>query len=503
MAPYARRPTPYVPPPMRSLAFTLLAITLLPGCLDNAPVEQIDPVYIDRTPSTFQSPPIPIVLPVPSPQQLAFQKMETNAIIHIGLNTFTGNEWENGTADPKLFNPKNLDARQWAYVLKNSGIKGVVFVTKHIDGFLLWPSNASTYSVKRSPWRNGNGNLVQEVATAMREAGLELGFYLAPWDQNNPYWGTRQYNDFFVATMLELFDDKLSQGSLYSFWLDYAHDFNVVTPAHLATYDEPRWIYEIRKNHPGAIIAPDRDAFYPGNEAGAAPVDNWSFRSDFPRWAPYECDYTLRGADANNHSWYWHPNEHPRPLDEMVEIYFKSVGRGCSQLIGVAPDTSGLISNDDASLLQEWRHELNRIFQNDVARHTTATASSVRPGSPGWGPGAAIDGNADSFWASDSLRSWMEVTLEAPQTVNIIQLAEPIKYGQRVLSFHVDAFQSGSWTTVARGTSINYKRLIRIAPVTAQRWRLVIDNARAAPAISQFELYPALNWASRWGPNPA
>ena len=470
-----------------------VAALSLAACSGESPVAPLPPEA--EPPPRYVSERIPPVNPVPSPAQLRYQRMETNTFVHFGLNTYTGLEWGDGTTDPALFDPVEFDPAQWARIFKDVGFEGVLFVAKHHDGFLLWPSAHSDYSVAASPWRGGRGDVVAEVAAAVRDAGLEFGLYLSPWDRNHPSWGTPAYNDYFLATFWELmgWDNEIT-GSLFQVWFDHGHDMTIVTQEQIATYDWHRWIREVRLHQPGAVVAPEWDAFYPGNEEGAAPATNWSARDNFNLWAPYECDTPLRAV----HSWFWHPQDAPKPLDHLVDVYFTTVGRACTLHLAVGPDQRGLVAPDDEARLREWRAALDAIFAEDLALRAAATASSVRPGSDGWAPGAAVDGDPDSFWSTAEPTGWLEVDLGEPRTVNVIELAEPIRYGQRIAAFRVEAHDGGDWRTVVEGTTVNYKRLLRVEPTTARRWRVVIDDARAAPALSQFGLYDATAWAPFW-----
>ena len=331
---------------------------------------------------------------------------------------------------------------------------------------------------------------MREAAEAARAAGLEVGVYLSPWDRNHAAYGTPAYNDYFAATLEEL---VARTGPPFEVWLDGAYGPEV-TRAQLDAYDWPRWLGQIRRLAPDAVIALDQDVFWPGNEDGSAPRDNWSVRPDFSRWAPYECDTTIR---TRTH-WFWHPDDEPRSLDELVDVYFTSVGRACTLLLNVPPDRRGLVADDDASRLAEWRAALDAIFADDLARRTTTSASSVRPGSDGWGPGAAVDGDPDSFWSTDEPTGWLEVDLGEPRTVNVVELAEPVRYGQRTASFRVEAWTHTGWRIVTRGTTVNYRRLLRVEPTTAQRWRVVIESGRGPAALSTVGLYAALDWADAW-----
>lgn len=404
--------------------------------------------------------------------------MEINAFIHFSVNTFTDVEYGTGDEDPDVFNPTELDPSQWARVTKEAGMGGLVLVAKHHDGFALWPSSYTQHSVAYGQWRGGRGDLVRETATATHEAGLDFGIYLSPYDLHDSRYGTQAYNDYFMAQIYELTGPHVnSYGQLFEFWLDGFGGVGGTT----AELPYPAFHQEIRRYQPGILIAFSRDIDWSGTEAGEAPETYWNARDN--SWIPIECDMPFRPG------WFWHPNEDPKPLEEMVDVYFRTVGRDCVLLLGLAPDRRGLIEDEDVRRLQEWRQELDRLFETNVADNAPAVASSTRPGSDGWSPGAATDGEKDSFWAANEATPRLEVDLGAPRRVSIIEIGEPIRYGQRIEAFHVEAWDGTAWREVGRGTTVGRRRLLRIAPVVAQKWRLVIDGSRAVPAVHTFALY--------------
>ena len=446
------------------------------ACSSNPVVEPEEAVYV--------SPPIPVYGATPSSQQLAWQNIEVTAFIHYGVNTFTGREWGTGDESPSVFNPTDLDAGQWAAAARSGGIGGIILTAKHHDGFALWPSEHTDHSLKASPWRGGQGDLVREVEKAVRAEGLEFGIYLSPWDRHEPSWGTAAYNDFYVRQLREVTDPGSSgYGPLFEVWLDGAHG-EEVTQEQLDTYDGARWEREIRSNQPSSLIAFSRDVQYSGNEEGRGERTYWNDKGGY--WSPAECNMPFRTG------WFWHESDNPKSTEELVDAYFRTVGRDCVLLLGLAPDTRGLLEAEDVDRLREWKAALDRLFEVDHAEHTLTSASSVRPGSEGWSAGAATDGSPSSFWASGDASGWIEVALEAPRSIGVVEVGEPVSYGQRIASFHIEAWADGKWREVGRGTTVGRRRLLRIEPVTATRWRLVIDEARAAPAVSQFRLFSPL-----------
>ncbi len=462
-----------------SLAVVVLGC-LLWGCADDLAADgPAEPLY--RPGAAYTSLPIPPAGAVPSPQQAAWGDMEVNALVAYGVNTFTDREWGTGRESPNVFAPSALDAAQWVEAAKAGGIQGILLTAKHHDGFALWPSAQTDHSVARSPWRGGRGDLVRELADATRAAGLQFGVYLSPWDMHEPAFGTPAYDGFYRAQQRELIGRSSgTAGSIFEFWMDGAFGDDV-PPSVRNGLDWRGYSDLVHSEQSDALVAFSRDIDWAGTEAGRAPDTYWNDRDGI--WTPIECDMAFRQG------WYWHPSENPKSVNEMVDVYFRTVGRGCVLLLGLAPDRRGLMEDEDVRRLAGWKRRLDRIFETNWAAYAPATASSTRAGADGWAPGAATDGDRASFWAADAASAWLEVDLGAPRRVSVVEVAEPVRYGQRVEAYHVEAFVGGGWVPAARGTTVGRRRLDRIRPITAQRWRLVIDGARADAAVSTFALY--------------
>ena len=471
------------PPAAHVLAACLAAACLVATCLvagcSEAPPSAPDETRVDVR---YTSPAIPAFGATPTPAQRAWQDMEVTAFVHFGVNTFTGREWGTGDEDPAVFDPSALDALQWFEAARDGGVRGILLTAKHHDGFALWPSRHSDHTVAASPYRGGAGDVVAEAAAAARQTGLEFGVYLSPWDRHEPTWGTPTYNEFFLAQADELTNPThaTTYGRLFEFWLDGAHG-DEVTQAQRDTYDVGRWEAFIRRRQPGVLIAFSADIGYSGNEGGFGPETHWKNENGY--WQPNECNMPFRGG------WFWHENEDPKSVDDLVDAYFRTVGRDCVLLLGLAPDRRGLLEDEDVARLREWRAALDRLFAENVVADLPAEATSTRPGDGGWAAGAATDGEPESFWAADETAAALTVELPEPESVSVIEVREPIRYGQRIAAFAVDAWDGSGWTEVARGTTVGRRRLLRIDPVTAWRWRLRIEDARAAPAVSEFKLY--------------
>ncbi len=424
----------------------------------------------------------------PSPQQLAWQELEMGMFIHFGMNTFTDREWGDGTEDPRWFNLTEFDARQWISVAKEAGFKYVVLTAKHHDGFCLWQTRYTEHSVKNSPWRNGKGDVVKEVAKACEEVGVKFGFYLSPWDRHEKSYGTPEYDRYFKNQLTELLTEY---GEVLEFWFDGAYGG---PPGKEHKYDWLSYYEVIRKLQPNALIAIcGPDIRWVGNEEGVAPETNWSVQeaSHFHRllgitgkvWYPAECDVSIRPG------WFWHAREDDKvkSVEHLLDIYFKSVGRNSVLLLNVPPNRKGLISDVDIQRLREWRKVLDRTFATNFALNKPVTASSFRPDAK---PSNAVDGRKETFWSPLSEKDeWLEVDLQRPTTFNVAMVQEQIVEGQRVERYRIEAWDGSDWKVIARGTTIGYKKLDRFSDVTTTKVRLVIESALATPLIRAFGLY--------------
>lgn len=446
--------------------------------------------------------------PLPTKPQLEWQRGETTVFLHFGINTFTDREWGDGREDPKIFNPTRLDARQWVRAAKAGGSKLVILTAKHHDGFCLWPSKYTEHSVKSSPWRDGKGDVVRELAETCREAGLKLGIYLSPWDRHEKSYGDSPgYNEYYRNQLTEL---MTGYGPIAEVWFDGACGEG--PNGKRQEYDWASYRAVVRKHQPDAVMFSDAgpDVRWIGNEGGFAGDPCWStidpaavpypgapgkaiieaLQHGTPGgsiWRPGECDVSIRPG------WFWHKKEDTkvRSVENLIDLYFKSVGRNSLLLLNVPPNDQGLLSDTDVQRLAEFREALNRMFQTDLAAHKRATASNTRGGDRTFSSARAVDGDWNSFWATDDkvTSAWLEVDLGQPTQFNISSVQEAISLGQRVEAYHPEYWNASGWKTIVAGTTIGHKKLDRFERVTAQRVRLVIDKALASPAIATFDLY--------------
>ncbi|NWL03150.1 alpha-L-fucosidase [Flavobacterium collinsii] len=453
--------------------------------------------------------------PVPTQKQIDWQEMEFYAFVHFSLNTFTNKEWGFGDESPELFNPSQLDVRQWARVVKEAGMKGIILVAKHHDGFCLWPSAYTERSVKNSPWENGKGDLVKELAAACKEYDLKLGLYLSPWDRNHPQYGKPEYITYFRNQLKELLTNY---GDVFEMWFDganggdgYYGGANETRKINTLTYynwDETyKLIYSIAPKTLVWGVGPS-EARWIGNEEGRAGKTNWSLlrqkdelagkvhytefmsgHEDGEKWVPGEADVSIRPG------WFYHSVEDDkvRSLDEMVDIYYESIGRNATLLLNLPVDRRGLVHENDEARLKELVATIKADFSKELLAGTQAQASNIRANDPNFGPQNVIDGNKNTYWATDDKvkQATVEFTFKKPTAINRVLLQEYIKLGQRVKAFSIEAKIDGQWKTIANETTIGYKRILRLDRVTATALRVNVLDAKAGFVISTIEAYNA------------
>jgi len=298
----------------------------------------------------------------PSPQQVAWQDLEFGVLIHFGTNTFLDREWGDGTASPKVFAPSQFDPEQWMRAIKAAGAKYVVLVAKHHDGFCLWPTGQTDYSVKSSPWENGQDDVVRRVSHAARKFDLKFGVYLSPWDRHEPsYQNSAKYDDYYIAELSEL---TANYGDLVEFWLDGAGSEGHV-------YNFPRIIDNLRISQPNTLVFADAALFeygdirWAGNEDGTIPYENWNVldRHGYLRWRPVEADTPLH----KNH-WFWHPNDEAtlKSVAELVSSYEETIGRGGQLMLGLSPDRRGMLPDADVKRLEEFGAAIRKRYGRNL-----------------------------------------------------------------------------------------------------------------------------------------
>lgn len=452
----------------------------------------------------------------PSPRQLRWQELELTAFFHFGINTYTNREWGHGHEDEKLFNPTQLDADQWVRVSKEAGIKQVILTAKHHDGFCLWQSKFTEHSVKKSPWKEGKGDVVKEVAEACKKYNIGFGVYLSPWDRTESTYGTEAYNDFFVNQMTELLTNY---GQIDEVWFDGANGEGANGKRQV--YDFERYYKLIRQLQPQATIAiMGPDVRWVGTESGYGRETEWSVmpldarlqesieknsqsdatfapmgdmtESDLasrPKimgakgliWYPSETDVSIRPG------WFYHTEEDERVKtpEKLFDIYFSSVGRNSVLLLNLPPDKRGLIHENDIKNLLAWRKLLDETFKTNLADGAILKAKN------GINLKSLLDKNNSTHFTTkgQDTTTIIELNLKGVKTFDVLQLQENIRIGQRIESFKLEYWDKNGWKEIALGTTVGYKRLLRFEPVTTNRVRLSILSSRLNPTIAELGLY--------------
>lgn len=453
----------------------------------------------------------------PSARQLRWQQLELTCFFHFGMNTFTDKEWGDGTEDVKLFNPTKLNARQWVKTMKAAGFKQVIITAKHHDGFCLWPSKYTAYSVKNSPWENGKGDIVKEVAEACNENGMGFGIYISPWDRNfKDYGDTKKYNAYFLNQLGELLTNY---GRVDEVWFDGANGTgpNGKKPI----YDFDAWYKLIRRLQPTATIAiMGPDVRWIGTESGRGRETEWSVlpadenmlkeindnsqkdvafaptgdktaedlgsRSIILKakglvWYPAETDVSIRPG------WFYHQSQDSlvKSPEKLMDIYFSSVGCNSELLLNVPPNKDGLISNSDIKVLKTWAAMRNKIFATNLAKGALIKASN------GKNAQTIVDGNYQTSYVANTkdTTATISVTLKKTSSFDVLMLQENITIGQRIEKFILEYKDGNEWKKAIEGTTVGYKRLLRFKPVIAKKVRLRILSSRLNPTISEMGLY--------------
>ena len=444
--------------------------------------------------------------PVPSPQQLAWQRAELALFVHFGINTFTGREWGEGREDPQLFAPTGLDARQWARSARAAGFRSMILTAKHHDGFCLWPTRYTEHSVRSSPWRGGRGDVVQEFTDACRVEGLGAGLYLSPWDRHEPAYGdSERYNGFYCDQLTELLTQY---GSITEVWFDGANGEG--PNGKRQVYDWPRFQRVVRTLQPQALMFSDAgpDIRWIGNERGVAGDPNWcpvdpaavpypgASGEDVTRvlqhgdpegavWRPGEADVSIRPG------WFWRASEDDqvRSADDLVDLYLSSVGRNANLLLNVPPTLAGLFHETDVARLAAFGARRSALLERDLAGDAVVRSSGQRD--RGSSADRVLDPDPDSYWSvPEGLRTgWVELGFRTPVSFDLICLREAIAGGQRIAAYSVQAWVGQAWSVISRGTTIGNRKLDRCPSTRTDRVRLVIESALDTPRVSGFALH--------------
>ena len=443
--------------------------------------------------------------PLPSKAQLDYHKEELAAFIHYGMNTYTNSEWGNGRENPQNFNPTNLDTDQWIKTLKDAGFKRTIMVVKHHDGFVIYPSQYTKHSVAASPWKDGKGDLLEEISKSATKYDMNMGVYLSPWDANNPKYHVsteKEYNEYYLNQLKEILGNPKygNNGKFIEVWMDGARG----SGAQKVTYTFDEWFKYIKKAEGDIAIfsAQPTSVRWIGNERGIAGDPVWhkvkkakitdDVKNDYLNHGDPEGDmYSVGEADVSIRSgWFYHDNQQPKSIKDLMDIYFKSVGRGTPLLLNIPPNKEGKFADADVARLKEFRATLDQMYATDFAKGATVTASSTRKNHL-YQASHLTDGKDDTSWAlsNDAKTGEFTVDLGQKRRFDVVELKEDIAKGQRISGFKVEVELNGRWVPYGEGSTVGYRRLIQGQPVEAQKIRVTITGAQATPILTNLSVY--------------
>jgi len=450
---------------------------------------------------------------VPSDVQLAYQQMELVGFIHFTVNTFTDKEWGFGDEDPAIFNPTELNVEQWVLTAKDAGLKELILTAKHHDGFCLWPSKYTEHSIKNSPYKNGKGDIVREFVDACREYGLKAGLYLSPWDRNHADYGTPKYIEYYRKQLSELLTEY---GEINEIWFDganggegYYDGANENRKIDKKTYyDWDNTIALVKSLQPNILIFSDAgpDIRWVGNERGHAGETFWSTISDSGvviggadtkylntgspdgnKWVIGQCDVSIRPG------WFYHESQDSlvKSPEEIMDIYDKSVGRNGVLLLNLPPDKRGLIHEKDIISLRRFKYILAKTFKDDLTDSAEIQASSIRQNQECFSPQKLLDDDPETYWSPKENDDHPELIIEfeKPVYIRVIKIQEAIRFGQKISKFRILLEdEEGEWKEIAKGTTIGYKRLLRLY-TAASKLKLIIEDSYGIPGICEIGIY--------------
>ena len=479
---------------MKKKVFYILILAILSSCND----------VINNQPEA--------VLPIPSQEQIDWQKLETYAFIHFGLNTYNDLEWGYGNTPASTFNPINLDCEQWVATLKQCGMKGVILTAKHHDGFCLWQTETTDYSIANSPYKNGKGDMVKELSDACKKYGLKFGLYLSPWDRNNSEYGREDY----VETYHKQIDELTSNyGDLFEFWFDGANGGN----GYYGGADETRSIdarkyydYErardtILKRHPDAMIfgGTCQTIRWVGNEQGWAGDTDWCMinpelsdntkhlnhgSENGTHWIPAEVDVSIRPG------WFYHKREdhQVKSVAQLTDIYYRSVGHNANLLLNFPINLDGKIPALDSLRATEWHEVIVNDFKDNILKNAEVRVDNERGRE--FKAENVIDDDWNTYWATDDDYNFgtISFSFDKPVKMNRVVLQEYIPLGQRVKDFYMEGELNGKWFKINpldTLSTIGYKRIVRFNTVELDKLIIYFEESRGPLCINNIEAYCA------------
>ena len=443
--------------------------------------------------------------PLPSKAQMQYHREELAAFIHFGMNTYYDREWGDGQEDPYYFYPEHLDTDQWIKTLKDAGFKRTIMVVKHHDGFLLYPSKYTDHTIAKSGWKDGKGDVLAEVSASASKYDMDMGVYLSPWDAHSPLYHVDtedKYNEYYLNQLKEILEDPKygNKGKFVEVWMDGARGDG----AQKVTYTFDKWFEAIRKAQGDIAIfsAEPTNVRWIGNEKGIAGDPVWQkvnpdkirnnpSNSYLNHGDPEGKQYSVGEADVSIRSgWFYHDNQEPKSLRELMDIYFKSVGRGTPLLLNIPPNQDGKFADADVARLKEFRQTLDQLYSVDYAAGALVEAESTRC-NPLYKASHLTDGDEKTSWApaDDAKNGSFVLDLGKEQHFDVVELKETIEKGQRISAFTIDVAVNGQWVPYGAGSTVGYRRLIKGQPVDSRYIRVSITDAQATPILNGVSVY--------------
>ena len=443
--------------------------------------------------------------PLPSKAQMQYHREELAAFIHFGMNTYYDREWGDGQEDPYYFYPEHLDTDQWIKTLKDAGFKRTIMVVKHHDGFLLYPSKYTDHTIAKSGWKDGKGDVLAEVSASASMYDMDMGVYLSPWDAHSPLYHVDtedQYNEYYLNQLKEILEDPKygNKGKFVEVWMDGARGDG----AQKVTYTFDKWFEAIRKAQGDIAIfsAEPTNVRWIGNEKGIAGDPVWQkvnpdkirnnpSNSYLNHGDPEGKQYSVGEADVSIRSgWFYHDNQEPKSLRELMDIYFKSVGRGTPLLLNIPPNQDGKFADADVARLKEFRQTLDQLYSVNYAAGALVEADSTRR-NPLYKASHLTDGDEKTSWApaDDAKTGSFVLDLGKEQHFDVVELKETIEKGQRISGFTIDVAVNGQWVPYGAGSTVGYRRLIKGQPVDSRYIRVSITDAQATPILNGVSVY--------------
>lgn len=466
---------------------------------------------------------------VPSTAQKRVQRENFNIFFHYGLNTFTDKEWGNGKVSPSLFNPSEQDTDQWIRTAKEAGAYGVILTCKHHDGFCLWQTNTTDYSVKSSPYKDGKGDVVKEVSDSCKKYGIKFGVYLSPWDRNNEYYSTPKYNDIYCEQIRELLTNY---GDIWCIWLDGACG-SYMDGKKKQDYDWDRFYSLMRELQPDILISNcGPDIRWVGNEGGFARESEWNvvpkfscdiqtieknsqqeddgkfaekgadivfsdlgsrkFLKDYNEfmWYPAEVDVSVRLG------WFYHSSQDNmlKSLDRLKKIYYNSVGGNSLLLLNIPPDRRGLLHKNDVELVKKLGEHIaqsnNQLLKVKAVQAPKAQENCKAENMLEYSFDSKSFDPIGFYMPKDEQKEYViTFDLDGSHKINRMRIVENTAFSQRVEKYSIYAFVKGKRKKVFEGTTIGYNRIAVFKPVTTDKVQLVLEEVRRKPCIEFAGIY--------------